>query len=526
MVSAGWSKRSELAPHKPVAFYNRLRSPTTETTAMASPNGTVETKSEGVVLQPASAVYADRDRPSRFNSRKAAVFLADLNAVALSLLIAGSIHQAVNSADPVSGRSYFWFFVATFAVWPISFTRQFLYRSRHIARSADEAERVVKAIVYGFVGVIVISIFLGDRLILAPSLIALAFFVMLIIVGLERGLARYIFKRDRASGQNLRNVLIVGKNAEGAFVRQMLDADASHGYKVLGYLEDQLPDGIASLSDTALALATINSANAGGVIIAATGIDVGTSNQLIRTLTENNIHVELSSTLCDIASDRLTIRPLGRFPMVYIEPVERNGWRALAKQAFDYFMGAVLFLMTLPILLVAMLAIKLTSPGPVFFKQVRVGRDGKEFEVFKLRTMVVDAERQLENVLHLNEAKGPIFKIKDDPRITRVGKILRKTSIDELPQFINVLRGEMSIVGPRPALPNEVEDWDPTLRNRLRVQPGITGMWQVGGRLDGDAEADEYGQLDLYYVDNWTLVTDLVIILRTIPAVLLQKGSY
>ena len=173
-----------------------------------------------------------------------------------------------------------------------------------------------------------------------------------------------------------------------------------------------------------------------------------------------------------------------------------------------------------------MVAIKVTSPGPVFFKQTRVGRNGEEFEVYKLRTMIVDAETQLENVRHLNEANGPIFKIKDDPRITRVGRSLRKSSIDELPQFINVLRGEMSIVGPRPALPSEVEQWKPELRHRLRVQPGITGMWQVGGRLDGQSESDDYGQLDLYYVDNWTLVTDLVIILRTIPAVLLQKGSY
>ena len=140
--------------------------------------------------------------------------------------------------------------------------------------------------------------------------------------------------------------------------------------------------------------------------------------------------------------------------------------------------------------------------------------------------MVTDAEALLENVRHLNEAKGPIFKIKDDPRITRVGKILRKTSIDELPQFINVLRGEMSVVGPRPALPNEVAEWQPVLRNRLRVQPGITGMWQVGGRLDGENDDEDYGQLDLYYVDNWTLVTDLTIILRTVPAVLMQKGSY
>ena len=419
--------------------------------------------------------------------------------------------------------TYFCLSVGPLPIWPISFPRQFLYRSRHIARSADEAERVVKAIFLGFMGVFVISIF--AQITLARTLVVISVLTMLVIVGIERAIARLLFKKDRSSGKNLRSVLIVGKNAEGAFVRDMLDRDPSHGYKVLGYLEDELEGGIEALADSALALHAINEAHAGGVIIAATGIDVGTSNQLIRTLTENDIHVELSSTLCDIASDRLTIRPLGRFPMVYIEPVTRHGWRAYAKQAFDYVMGALLFLVFSPILLVAMIAIKVTSPGPIFFKQVRVGRDGEEFEVYKLRTMVVNAEDLLENVRHLNEAKGPIFKIKDDPRITRVGRFLRKTSIDELPQFINVLRGEMSIVGPRPALPGEVEEWEPSLRNRLRVQPGITGMWQVGGRLDGDDE-DDYGQLDLYYVDNWTLITDLTIILRTIPAVLLQKGSY
>ena len=485
----------------------------------------LDTPDSRVVLHPTSAVFGnDGNRPSRFNARKAALFVADLNAVALSLLVANLIHPAINPEDPVASSTYFWFFLLTFPVWPLSFTRNFLYRSRHVARSADEASRVVKAIFYGFMGVFAISIF--AQLSLARTLVIVAFVTMIIIVGIERGIARYLFKRARTQGENLRNVLIVGKNEEGAFVRDMLDSDLSHGYQVLGYLEDQLPGGITDVSDPEKALGAIKSAKAGGVIIAATGIDVGTSNQLIRTLTENDVHVELSSTLCDIASDRLTIRPLGRFPMVYIEPVERNGWRNSAKQAFDYLLGAFLFLATAPILLGAMLGIKATSPGPVFFKQVRVGRDGEEFEVYKLRTMVIDAEAQLENVRHLNEAKGPIFKIKDDPRITKIGRVLRKTSIDELPQFINVLRGEMSIVGPRPALPSEVEQWQPVLRNRLRVQPGITGMWQVGGRLDGDGDGDDYGQLDLYYVDNWTLVTDLTIILRTVPAVLLHKGSY
>lgn len=479
----------------------------------------------GVVLHPASAVFdSSPQKKSNFNARKAAVFFADLNAIGLALVAATALHQVLRPADPVSSETYFWFFLLTFPVWPAMLTRQLLYRSRHISRSIDEAQRVVKAISYGFLSLFALSIF--SQVIFSRALALQAYAIMLLFVGVERAITRYLFKKSRANGENLRNVLIVGKNTEGAFVRDMLDRDPSHGYRVLGYLEDELDAGLAGLSDSAAALAAIKNARAGGVIIAATGIDVGTSNQLIRTLTENDVHVELSSTLCDIASDRLTIRPLGRFPMVYIEPVERNGWRALAKQFFDYSFGAFLFLATLPILIGAIIGIKMTSPGPVFFKQVRVGRDGEEFEVYKLRTMVIDAEDQLDNIIHLNEAKGPIFKIKEDPRITSIGRILRKTSIDELPQFINVLRGEMSIVGPRPALPSEVLQWKPVLRNRLRVQPGITGMWQVGGRLDGDGDGDDYGQLDLYYVDNWTLVTDLTIILRTVPAVLLQKGSY
>ena len=276
--------------------------PLSEIVEPMSTHSTEETelRDAGVVLHPTSAVFGnDSERPSRFNARKAALFVADLNAVALSLLVANLLQPVINPEDPVSTITYFWLFVGTFWVWPLSFTRQFLYRSRHIARSADEALRVVKAIFYGFMGVFAISIFV--QVVFSRTLALAAFLIMLVIVGIERGIARYLFKRARTNGANLRNVLIVGKNQEGAFVREMLDGDLSHGYKVLGYLEDQLPGGIQDVADPEKALGAIKEKQAGGVIIAATGIDVGTSNQLIRTLTENDVHVELSSTLCDIA---------------------------------------------------------------------------------------------------------------------------------------------------------------------------------------------------------------------------------
>jgi len=164
-----------------------------------------------------------------------------------------------------------------------------------------------------------------------------------------------------------------------------------------------------------------------------------------------------------------------------------------------------------------------TSGRGVLFHQTRVGRNGQPFTVYKLRTMVTNAEDLLPDLLEQNEAAGPMFKMVDDPRVTRVGAFLRKTSMDELPQLLNVIRGDMSLVGPRPAMPHEALQWNDDLRERLRVQPGITGNWQVNGRFT--ASIEDYQRLDLYYVDNWSLVTDLVILLKTIPAVLQRNGA-
>ncbi len=170
------------------------------------------------------------------------------------------------------------------------------------------------------------------------------------------------------------------------------------------------------------------------------------------------------------------------------------------------------------------IGIKLDSRGPVFFRQVRVGRNGDPFTMYKFRTMVADAESRLNEVEALNEADGALFKIRNDPRVTRVGGTLRRFSIDELPQFWNVLRGSMSLVGPRPALASEAARWDAKTRQRLRVKPGLTGMWQVSGR--SSASFEDYSRLDLYYVDNWSLIADLAIIARTIPTVLGRHGAY
>ena len=246
-------------------------------------------------------------------------------------------------------------------------------------------------------------------------------------------------------------------------------------------------------------------------------------NRLTRELCDDGYHVALSSGLRDIDIARFRPQELGGRTLMYVEQIQREGWHAIAKRAFDITVAVVALLLAAPITLVAAIAIKRSSPGPVIFAQERIGRDGRPFRVFKFRTMVVDADARKAELAHRNEADGPMFKIADDPRVTRVGALLRKFSIDEIPQFVNVLRGEMSVVGPRPALGSEVEQWTDDVHDRLRVLPGITGMWQVSGRSDTTFE--EYKRLDLYYVDNWSLAHDLRIVLKTFSAVVASRGA-
>ena len=246
-------------------------------------------------------------------------------------------------------------------------------------------------------------------------------------------------------------------------------------------------------------------------------------NTMTRRLTDSGYHVAISSALWDIDISRLRPQTVDGRSMIYVEPVARNGAPLMAKRAFDVTFAALLLIATAPLMLGAALAIKLTSRGPVFFRQTRVGRNGELFTMMKLRTMVQDAEAKKAELMALNEADGPLFKMTKDPRITRVGGFLRKTSIDELPQLFAVLQGTMSMVGPRPALPDEVSQWDDATRERLRVLPGLTGLWQVSGR--SDSSFGVYKRLDLYYVDNWSMRHDLSICLRTVGVVLAARGA-
>ena len=208
-------------------------------------------------------------------------------------------------------------------------------------------------------------------------------------------------------------------------------------------------------------------------------------------------------------------------PLFYLEPIELKRWQFAVKRILDLVMSSIVLLLLSPVLIAAAIAIKLEDHGPVLFRQERVGRNGRRFQVFKLRTMSPDAEELLPELLARNErTEGPLFKLTADPRRTRVGKLLEATSVDELPQLFNVLRGEMSVVGPRPALPREVEQFDEELMVRLSVPPGVTGLWQVEARDNPSFHA--YKRLDLFYVENWSVTLDTAIVLATCKALIFR----
>ncbi|WCO68552.1 sugar transferase [Iamia majanohamensis] len=475
----------------------------------------------------APPVAVEGDRPLRVDP-KTALGAIDLVTVVVAAVISVLVVDPLGNGARVgtSDAEFVLLVMSTLPVWLAIFAGQRLYNIRFIGRRIDEVRRIVNATFLGSMGVALAAFFVDLEL--PRSRIIVLFVATTLLVTAEREVARRTFAAMRARGRMVRNVVIAGANPEGRELAAMLRTDAWLGYHVLGFVDDTVTDpepvpGVPLLGTVADAGEILQARRGASVIVAASAIESATTNRLARDLLDRGVHVELSSTLRDIASQRLVVRPLGRFPVVYVEPVQRDGWRRTAKRVFDVALASLTLLAASPVLLAAMVAIRLDSRGPVLFRQVRVGRNGRPFQVIKLRTMVVDAEERRAELLEANEADGPLFKMTDDPRVTRVGKVLRTTSIDELPQLWNVIRGEMSLVGPRPALPHETEAWDPLLTQRLRVTPGITGMWQVNGRSESSFE--DYTRLDLYYVDNWSLLIDLAILAKTVPVVLLRQGA-
>ncbi|MDQ0078471.1 exopolysaccharide biosynthesis polyprenyl glycosylphosphotransferase [Arthrobacter oryzae] len=286
------------------------------------------------------------------------------------------------------------------------------------------------------------------------------------------------------------------------------------GLPIVGYRPDarSIVDAITSCGADAVAVS------------AGVQLHPQTLRHLGWELASRNIGLIMAPALTDIAGPRIHTQQVAGLPLIHVTTPTLEGGQRVAKRLFDVLVSGLLIVLSLPVMALVATLVKVDSPGPVLFRQDRVGIEGKHFSMLKFRSMMVDAEQQLAGLKNRNEGSGLLFKMKNDPRITRVGGVLRKFSLDELPQLFNIFVGSMSLVGPRPPLPSEVAEYEHDVRRRLLVKPGLTGLWQVSGR--SNLSWQDSVRLDLYYVENWSLAGDLIILMKTFRAVFHGAGAY
>ncbi len=431
----------------------------------------------------------------------------------LALLVPGRTHR-----DPIESLVLA---LATTALGLWLLSVQELYLARVSAIRSVELSKLTRSAFLAAIGEVLLTRIFHVPSRLMEALVGCALSVVFLITG--RSVFRAYLSQARRNGRYCRQVLILGVSEEAADIVELIATHPDAGYRVVGVVGERsaaLANGLAALwlGPLDASFDVLHEHRTGGVIVVAGAVPAQQLNGLVRGLQERNLHIQLSSGLRGIDFRRLRANPIAHEPLFYLEaPVLARRQIAL-KRVIDLGLSFFGLLLASPVFLLTWLLIKIEDRGPVFFKQVRIGRHGRPFTVYKFRTMVVDAEARLKELQAANERGGPLFKMTRDPRITRIGKFLRDSSLDELPQLINVLRGEMSLVGPRPALPSEVAQFDPELRDRLKVKPGLTGLWQVEAR--DNPSFDAYRRLDLYYVENWSVSLDLIILLATVEHVM------
>jgi len=337
-------------------------------------------------------------------------------------------------------------------------------------------------------------------------------------------------RRLRLRGHGVQRTLIVGAGESGRAIMRNLMAQPDLGYRVIGFLDDDgtkraQPIGrYAPLGETADLAHVLEREPVDLVIVALPWTARERIMAAVEACEERAVHVRIVPDLLQLSLNQIDTNSLNGIPLIAVRSPAIVGWRMRAKRAMDVAFSLGFLALSAPLLLVVAALIVLDSSGPVLFRQERVGRFGRRFTCFKFRSMHVGSDARRGDLKHCNEATGPIFKIRSDPRVTRVGRVIRRLSIDELPQLWNVVIGDMSMVGPRPPMPCEVAEYQDWHHRRLDVAPGLTGLWQVSGR--SKLTFDEMVMLDLFYAENWSLGLDLRILLRTVPTVLLGTGAY
>ena len=457
----------------------------------------------------------------------------------LVVCTAVALAQLVRFGPTLTPPGYLEYYVPAFSVlfaivWLVALAGFHSRSPRLIGTGIEEFRRVVAASFWTFGAIAIVTLLL--KIDIARGYLAVALPVGTLGLVLSRSFWRGYVARKRGEGGYQTAVLAIGERDAVEHLATELTRNPMDGYQVAGIAipgygpprgEQITINGrmIPIVGGEAHAFEAIRTCGADTVAIAGTEhFGVRGIRRLIWDLEPMGIDLIVSTGVMDVALSRLVMRPIAGLPLLHIEKPQYLGTKRFQKRAFDFCFALAALIGTLPILLITAIAIKISSRGPVFYSSERIGIDGKPFAMLKFRTMVKDADKQLANLLEKNEFDGPHFKIQNDPRVTPVGRVLRRFSIDELPQFINVLRHEMSVVGPRPPLRREVEAYDCDVLRKLLVKPGITGLWQVSGRAD--LTWTQAVRLDLAYVDNWSMVGDILIIAKTLRAVFGRSGAY
>ena len=483
-----------------------------------------------------ASAWVPGDR-ARWNSRYRRILLAfDLVAVTLAVAVAhlarfGVEPEFMSGGGPSVNISYLVVSTGIWAAWMMALA---VYRTRDprvIGAGVDEYKRVVSStvIVMGLIAMFCLA-FQVD---ISRAYFALAFPIGLGGLILSRFLLRLWLADQRAKGRYLSKVIILGRPKDVRYVATQIQRHKGSGYQVIGAAltsQGNNPVGTATnpipvVGDRDSVVAAVRRLRADAVIVA--GPMKGGSSYVQKLgwqLEESATQLIVTTGLTNVAGPRIHTRPVEGLPLMHVELPQYTGGKHVLKRGLDLLLSGTALLVLLPLFAVLAVLIRRDSPGPVIFRQERVGCNGETFEMLKFRSMVQTAEDDLAGLLELNEGSGLLFKMQHDPRVTNVGRWMRKYSLDELPQLWNVFLGHMSLVGPRPPLPREVAQYDGAVHRRLYIKPGLTGMWQINGRSELDWK--DGVRLDLYYVENWSLAGDLIILWRTVRVLRSPVGAY
>jgi len=459
----------------------------------------------------------------------------DIAIVASAMAVAYAFH--FEPGEPILARSavggsYLAISVAILLVWVLALE---VHRTRDetvLGIGSEEYKRVLDATLGVFGGIAILVLLLGIDVVRSYFSLALPAGALLLLI--NRWQWRAWLNRQRHYGHYLSKVIVVGEPGDVEYVIRQFGKVSGAAYEVVGaalpvgHTESHLQISatrVPVLCDVDSVAGKVAETGANAVVVAGR-LEGGTRSirELGWALEGTHAGLVLASSLTDVAGPRIHWRPVEGLPLMHVELPQFSGGKHTLKRVVDILASSVALLLLSPLLCTLAWVIARDSKGPVFFHQERVGRNGKRFKMVKFRSMVQSAEEDLAKLKSLNEGAGLLFKLKNDPRVTRCGRWLRKYSLDELPQFWNVLKGDMSLVGPRPQLPGEVEGYEGDVSRRLLIKPGITGLWQINGRSSLGWE--ESVRWDLYYVENWSLTGDIMILWRTLRVILNPVGAY